>query len=143
MTSLIGSINASTSALNVFGTKMAVTSHNLANISTEDFAPQRAVNADVSGMRGVRLDAVLQARNELFGDQTKPVDAVSIGRSHLAEENGSTGKNFVPQGILPLSGTDFSREMTNASIASHAFEANTIALRMADEMLGTVLNTKA
>lgn len=143
MTSLIGSINASTSALNVFGTNMAVTSHNLANISTDGFAPQRADNADLSGLQGVRLDGVLQDRNELYGNQARPVDAVSLLQNQSGGANRSTRNEFQQGMMPPSSGTDLTREITNMGIACHAFEANTIALRTADEMLGTVLNTKA
>lgn len=46
--------------MNTHSWGMAVASHNVANVSTAGFEPQRAVYATGPAGQGVRLDAVLQ-----------------------------------------------------------------------------------
>ena len=60
MSGINTSMQLGASAMNTHSWGMAVSAHNVANVSTPGFEPQRAVYATGPEGQGVRLDAVLQ-----------------------------------------------------------------------------------
>jgi len=60
MMSTSSSMQLGASAMNAYSWGMAVTAHNVANVNTAGFEPQRAVYANNSHNQGVSFDAVLK-----------------------------------------------------------------------------------
>lgn len=114
---------------------MAVSAHNVANVSTDGFTPQRALFATGPGGRGVTLDTVL--REPPLGGAVSAQDrpgAVSGGDAHVA--------GLPPEALRP-SGTELAKEMPRMIVTQRTYEANAQTVRTADDMLGTLLNIKA
>lgn len=125
MSGISDSMYTGASALYAHSWGMAVTAHNVANVNTAGFTPQRAVYADVSGSRGVQLDAVL--------------------RDDAARRFGSAVNRdpAMPPEFVNPSGTDLAREMTQMISTQRTYEANARTVRTADAMLGILLDIKA
>jgi flagellar basal-body rod protein FlgC len=127
-------INASPSAqaLSAFSTSLNVTAHNVANVSTEGFQPQRVELADGPGGQGVQVAAVTTAQ----GSDVVP--------AHMGEAPAEgAGLVSAPQGGLSASavgGVDIVREMLGLMTTSRAFEANAAMVRATEETTGHVLN---
>lgn len=119
MNGINDSLKLSANALGVFVTGMQVSAHNVANVSTDNFTPQRALYATGPAGRGVELDAVLPAARDL---------AAGVGNTEGIKE---------PTLMLP-SGTDVAREIAHMIETRNAFEANAIAIRAADELTGII-----
>lgn len=118
-------------ALRAHSTGMQVTAHNIANVSTAGFDPQRALLATGPNGVGVELDAVLREKNPLkVGPQSPP-------------DMGDMAANGMPPEFVAPSGTELAKEFPHMISTQHAFEANTKVVRAADEMLGSLLNIKA
>lgn len=113
---------------------MAVSAHNVANVSTDGFTPQRALFATGPGGRGVTLDTVL--REPPLGGAVSAQDrpGAAGGASHMAG---------LPPEVARPSGTELAREMPRMIVTQRTYEANAQTVRTADEMLGTLLNMKA
>lgn len=125
--SIGSSMQIGASALGVHAWGMNISAHNVANVNTDAFEPQRVHYADAPENRGVLLNAVSQ------GD-----GIASLG----AQENVSAMLPSASLTALP-SGTDLAREMTSMIGTQRAYEANTVAVRTADDMLGAVLDIRA
>lgn len=108
-------------SLGVHSVGMQVTAHNVANVSTDSFSPQRAVYATGAGGNGVVLDTVYS------------VDAAAI--QGLPRD--------VSVAAYPFSGTELSREMPQMIMTQRGFQANAATVRTADEMLGTIVDMVA
>ncbi len=126
MSGITGSMHIGASAMDAHSWGMAVTAHNVANVNTAGFTPQRAVYATGPGGRGVRLDAVLQ-------------DAGAAGRLDAAT---NSDPSMPPEFVNP-SGTDLGREMTQMISTQRTYEANAQTVRTGDAMLGVLLDLKA
>lgn len=127
-------INAASSeqALSAFSTSLNVTAHNVANVSTEGFQPQRVELADGPGGQGVQVAAVTTAH----GSDIAPV------RMGEAQADGA-GMVNAPQGgftASSVSGVDIVHEMVGLMTTSRAFEANAVMVRAAEETTGHVLD---
>ncbi|MGE4264602.1 MAG: flagellar basal body rod C-terminal domain-containing protein [Desulfovibrio sp.] len=127
-------INASPSAqaLSAFGTSLNATAHNVANVSTEGYQPQRVELADGPGGQGVQVAAVTTAQ----GSDAVPARVGEAPAEGAGLVNG-------PQGGLTASsvgGVDIVREMLGLMTTSRAFEANTVMVRAAEETTGHVLD---
>ena len=113
---------------------MAVSAHNVANVSTDGFTPQRALFATGPGGRGVTLDTVL--REPPLGG------AVSAPDRPGASGGVSAAAGLPPEAMRP-SGTELAKEMPRMIITQRTYESNAQTVRTADDMLGTLLNIKA
>ena len=113
---------------------MAVSAHNVANVSTDGFTPQRALFATGPGGRGVTLDTVL--REPPLGG------AVSAPDRRGASGDVSAAAGLPPEAMRP-SGTELAKEMPRMIITQRTYESNAQTVRTADDMLGTLLNIKA
>jgi len=127
-------INASSSAqaLSAFSSSLNVTAHNVANVSTEGYQPQRAELADGPGGQGVQVAAVTTAQ----GSDVVPARLGDTPSEGAGLVNG-------PQGGLTASsvgGVDIVREMVGLMTTSRAFEANAVMVRAAEETTGHVLD---
>lgn len=115
---------------------MAVTAHNMANVSTDGFTPQRALFATGPGGRGVTLDTVI--REPGLGGP-----AAGYGPDGVAATLQDQNVAGLPPEALRPSGTELAREMPHMIVTQRTYEANAVTVRTADEMLGTLLNIKA
>lgn len=110
-------------SLNVHAIGMQVTSHNIANVSTDGFKPQVATYATGSHGIGVELESVRK--------QDTP-----LGRRPVTEDTLTGGKFAGTR----ASGTELAREIPQMIATQRGFEANAATIRAADEMTGTLLN---
>lgn len=118
----VSSLDISASALRAFGVGMMTTANAIANVNTDGFLPQRTVYGEMRG-GGVRVESVRQEGGQPGRIQT------------AAERRATTGR--VP------SATELTREIPGMMTTQRAFEANAVAVRTADEMMGTLLDIKA
>lgn len=127
MSSISAGMNIAASAMDAHSWGMAVTAHNVANVNTAGFEPQRAAYATGPQGRGVRLDAVFQGSG-LAGAAGGPARGAASG--------------LLPEAAQP-SATDPAREMTQMISTQRTYEANAQVVRSGDAMLGTLLDMKA
>lgn len=118
--------------MNAFSSGMAVTAHNVANVSTSGFVPSRAVYSDNADNQGVSFEAALR----------------DTGASATRDTWAASNAVYDVTSSLPLeasapSGTDISNEITQMISTQHAYEANAQVVRAGDSMLGTLLDIKA
>ena len=133
MSSISTSMQLGASAMNTHSWGMAVTAHNVANVSTAGFEPQRAVYATGPAGQGVRLDAVLQGNGA----------PNAVGTPYSAAQAVYDVTSGLPLEAANPSGTDLGREMVSMITNQHAYKANAAVVRTGDAMLGTLLDIKA
>jgi len=121
---IASSMHLAAGSLATHSVGMQVSAHNVANISTDGFMPQRATYATGSNGMGVELESVRKLNQPLRG-----LDAASV--------SGDAG---FADSALPASSTDIAKEMPHMILTERGFQANAAAIRTADEMLGTLLN---
>lgn len=115
------SLDIASRALATHSVSAQVAAHNIANISTTGFLPQRATFATGSNGTGVELESVRK--------QDLP-----LGRRSPGED----GNGFLA--ATNASGTNLAEEMPRLIATQRGFEANAATIRAADEMLGSLLN---
>jgi flagellar basal-body rod protein FlgC len=134
----IGGINTSlylgADAMQTHTIGMQVCAHDVANISTANFLPQREIYATGPSGMGVDLDAVIRDPMPLGGK-------IGTHRAVISNEN-SNSPGFPPEVAHP-SGTDLAREMPHMISTQRAFQANAKTVMAADDLLGTLLNISA
>ena len=121
----LGSIAGS--ALNAFGVDMMVRANNIANVNTPGFHAQ-----DVSLMTGTDGQGVMVGSittNSIPGPYMPGLISIS-DEGHLAP------------GFVEGSNTNIATEFVHMMGTQNAYEANTVVVRAADEMLGTLLDMK-
>ena len=133
MSSIINALHIGSSAMNVHSWGMAVSAHNVANVNTAGFNPERALYATGPQGQGVQLNAIQQFSREQ--NQFGPV----IGPSTILQNY--TGN--LPAEFVHSSGTDLAREMVNMIGTQRGYEANAKVVQSSDNMLGYLLDTKA
>lgn len=121
------------SALDAFGTSMAVTANNVANMNTDEFRASdvrlQTGSADQSGQeQGVQVAEIRQSTTE------GPL------RMDLRREVHEDGSVSVEQGLVEGSNTDVAKEMVNMITDQRAFEANAAVVRARDEMTGILVD---
>lgn len=110
-------------ALNVFSVDVQIAAHNIANVSTTDFKPQRAHLATGSNGNGVVLQNVLP--------QPDRGNFSSI----------SNKENSIPADMANKSGgTELATEFTHLIADQHAFAANAKVIGAEEEMMTALLN---
>lgn len=136
--SISSSMDIGASALSAFGVGMQTMTHNVANVNTAGFNPQRAEYSDIAGNRGTRLDTVFQ------GDGIAGQDGTRTSYEELRRRARDMGaaEGAPLEGVFP-SGTSLEREMTDLVSMPHAYEANAQVVRTADDMLGVILDMTA
>ena len=117
---MISGVAASLSALQAYGTRMASTGNNIANMNTEGFKKGRVLLSDQQP-QGVRV------RNE----------KVNTPGPQVMEETPN-GAEMIEQ-----SNVDLSEELPEMMLNQHAFSANLKTLQAADEMTRSLLDIKA
>ena len=116
-TTMIGSLGMSVAALKAHGTKMQVTSKNIANINTEQFKKGRATLTQGSG-------GMVQAR----------VDRIDTpGHTVLQADEGSVKEK-------ELSNVELTEEISNIIVTQNGYGANLKAIKTQDEMLGAAID---
>lgn len=165
MSSIGSSMYLGASAMNAFGTGMAVTAHNTANVNTAGFTPQRVTYADGPNGQGVRVEAVFQGSaparpgtnpaDRTYGSGGLPAEAINglaapataspqellnAGASASAVYGATSG---MPPEFINPSGTDLGREMVQMLTVQRAYEANAQTVRTGDAMSGILLDMKA
>ena len=113
---------------------MAVSAHNVANVSTDGFTPQRALFATGPGGQGVTLDTVIREPG---------LGGLAAGYGPDGATTAAQDVSGLPPGVPRPSGTELAREMPHMIVTQRTYEANAATVRTADEMLGTLLNMKA
>ncbi|MBI9088468.1 MAG: hypothetical protein JEZ12_04580 [Desulfobacterium sp.] len=114
------SVNSSASALQAFGTKVAVSANNVANVYSEDFNKSRAL--------------ITEGEN----------DSVKVDISKVNTEGPIVTETFNNETVTrELSNTDIAEEFTQQIITQYGFEANTKTIGTQDDMLGTIIDLVA
>ncbi len=121
------SLAASLSALDAYALSQQVTANNLANMNTEEFRASRVTLEDVANQGGVAVQEVRETSD------APPL----VPSQRLLEVQGQVVQE---QACVEGSNTDVAREMVNLMVNQRAFEANAAAVRVQDEMVGTVLD---
>jgi flagellar basal-body rod protein FlgC len=109
---MLKAVNSTTSALRAYTEVINTVAHNVANINTEGYNPQRVRLSETAG-GGVK------ARAESVRNPTEVREDIYL----------SSGSNV-----------DYARERSEEIISLRAFQANASVFRTADEMLGTLIN---
>jgi flagellar basal-body rod protein FlgC len=112
---------------------LAVTAHNVANVSTAGFQPGRAAYATGPAGFGARLSAVVPAADAARPEAANGASAVSPAQAVYD----------VTTIVGAPSGTDLGTASVEMIATQHAYEANAQVVRTADAMLGTLLDMKA
>lgn len=116
---MISAIHTALSGLTAFVKQLNVSAHNLANVNTDGF--KRSETSFVEAPNGGVLP-VIQKDNS--------PGATVLKNSH--------------QGLVPIeiSNVDIGTELINQMIAQRGFEANLQTMKTADDMLGSILDTR-
>jgi flagellar hook protein FlgE len=116
---MLGAMYPAFTGMAAFATQIAVTAHNLANISTEEFKKSRTqlVSLETGGVLPVvRKDD-------------------SAGPTVLSDRGHGVS-------MVELSNVDLGEEAVNLIMGQRGFEANLRTLNTVDQMLGTILDIK-
>ena len=122
---LTSAFNYGSDALRVFSVAMQVESHNIANISTRNFIPQKELLTTGANGRGVQLQAVLR---------DAPNHGFSSGFSEEIKRTQNTGSP---------SGTELAIEIPRLISTSSSIEANAKTITTIDEMYEYIVDMKA
>lgn len=118
-------------ALNAFGTSVAVTANNLANVNTDEFKASRTNLETGPDGEGVRVSSI-----------TEDASAGPVKEELVTVENAETGQVETERQLVEGSNTDVSVEMVNLIVDENAYGANAEVIRTEDEMTETVLDMK-
>ncbi|MBZ2172521.1 flagellar basal body rod protein FlgC [Nitratidesulfovibrio sp. SRB-5] len=124
------------SALDAFGTSMAVTANNVANMNTDEFRASdvrlqtgpASQNGQDGQERGVQVAEIRQSTTE------GPL------RMDLRRVVHADGSVTVETGAIEGSNTDVANEMVSMLTDQRAFEANAAVVRARDEMTGILVD---
>ena len=116
---MIGAIQSALSGLTAFSTQVAVTAHNVANVTTDGFK---------------------KSRTELIAVESGGVRS-AIQKDETAGPTILNDTGYGPA-QLELSNVDLAEETVNRIIGQRGFEANIQTVKTADEMLGTILDIR-
>jgi len=116
---MIGAIQSALSGLTAFSTQVAVTADNVANVTTDGFK---------------------KSRTELIAVESGGVRS-AIQKDETAGPTILNNTGYGPA-QLELSNVDLAEETINQIIGQRGFEATIQTIKIADEMLGTILDIK-
>ena len=117
---MIPAMQSALSGLSAYSAKISANANNIANASTEGFKKSRVILSTAEA-QGVNV-------------QTERVESPGP----MIYEQTSTGVKVVEQ-----SNVDIVEELPDMSLNSQLYKANLKTLQVADEMLGTLLKSKA
>lgn len=120
-------IDASLSGMQAQAMGTQVTANNIANSQTDEFQPSRAVYEERPDYGGVQVSAV----------QVTSAQGAPVQDYRPVEVNGVMEQ---PMGTVNSSGTDLATEMVDLMQGQRAYEANAVAARTQDEMMGNMIN---
>ena len=116
---MIGAIQSALSGLTGFSTQVAVTAHNMANVTTDGFK---------------------KSRTELIAVESGGVRSV-IQKDETAGPTILNNTGYGPA-QLELSNVDLGEEAISLIISQRGYEANLQTIKTADDMLGSLLDIK-
>jgi flagellar basal-body rod protein FlgC len=137
----------SVSALDAFSTGMQATAHNIANINTEGFQPQAVYYSSLPPYMGVQVGDITGPGQELL--PVRPPEPERVTAPALEQQIGVLPPppdhltSFMPPEWLNPSQTSLEMEMVNMIMVQRAYEANTVPVRVWDDMTGTLVNISA
>ena len=117
---MIPAIQSALSGLSAYSAKISSNANNIANANTEGFKKSRVI-LSTAEPQGVQV-------------QTERVDTPGP----MTYEQTSKGMGLVEQ-----SNVDIAQELPEMSVNAQFYKANLKTLQVADEMLGSLLKTKA
>ncbi|MBR7777426.1 flagellar basal body protein [Undibacterium rugosum] len=112
---ITNALNSGLSGMRAAQTALDVSSHNIANMNTQGFKPQQ----------------IIQSENGTGGVST----AIRASATESAETANTSE--------IAASGTDAATEVVNSLRFRATFDLNAKMVKTADELLGTLVNTKA
>ncbi len=115
------SVDSTLSAFRAFGTKMGVTTHNVANVETEEFKKSRAVLEE-----GTRSDVQVD------------INRIDTPGSHIM--------TYASDGTMretEMSNVDVGEELVESILTQRGYEANVSTIKTLDEVLGTIIDMKS
>lgn len=115
-------------AFQSFGLRQQVSAHNLANVNTRGFEPDRVVLEEAPEQQGVRPQAV------------KPAQSRAL--EHAREMQEDEAARVQEQALRP-SNTDLISELVVMQQNEAAYAASAAATRTQSDMLGHVMDMKA
>jgi len=116
---MMSAIDTALSGMAAFGKKIEVTAHNVANVNTDGFKKSRTEFVEI------KTGGVLPVVQK--DDSAGPAVLKDTGYGAAQVE---------------LSNVDLGEEAVSQIIAQRGFEANLRTLKTADDMLGSILDTK-
>ena len=114
---MIGSVNNNISALAALNQRMGVTANNIANVNTADFKKSRAV--------------FLEGGNGDVKVSVNQVDTPGLPNPDAKDD---------PSLPAELSNVDLTEEIPRMIPTQRSYDANLIAIKTQDEMIGTVVD---
>lgn len=117
---------AGLSGLQVHSTVQQVAAHNIANVNTAGFVPQRAVLTESEGQ--AQLQAIITEHGSAGSARVTP--------------NGADAAPFAAEGQI-AAGTDIARSFVDMISSQHAFSASAKLISTQDQMLGTLFDLMA
>ena len=114
---MINSLGSNVAALKAFGTKMRVTSNNIANVNSIEFKKSRAL--------------LKEGPNGNVEADVERID--TPGQLVLTVEDGQVTEK-------ELSNVDLSEEIPQMMVTQHGYEANLKAIKTQDEMVGSAID---
>lgn len=131
MVTLTGAVYSAASAMNAFGTGMAATAHNVANVNTPEFHPQQVYYQTGPQGQGVEVGGVTQGPYL----PVPPQPESAYPAAPLAD-------GLLPPEALAPSQTELASEFTSMISAQRAYEANAATIRTWDVMQGVIVDMK-
>lgn len=136
---ITSSMHIASGSLDVHSIGMQVSAHNVANISTDGFAPQRVTYATGSAGMGVELESV----RKLDASGIAGLPAGNTENLDVQDKVDLSGRASIYLDILPQSGTELAKELPRILLTERGFQANAATVRAADDMLGSLINSIA
>lgn len=119
--------DANLQAMQALETAMQATANNLANVNTEEFNAQRVTLETGPEGLGVAVGDVVEISSQ--GPLIQTQDLSNAGEQIVLSQTTVEGSN-----------TDLVREVADLVSTEHAYAANAVVIRTADDMQGALLD---
>lgn len=127
---MIDAVSTAQSALSAMSTAMAVSANNVANVNTDGYKAKDARLETGPQGQGVRVADVVPDGS---AGGYRPVAVSGLNEAGVYEPSVA---------MVETSNVDLARETVDMIETSRAFEANVVAVRTQDDMLGTLLDLR-
>lgn len=141
ISAITSSMHLAAGSMDVHSIGMQVSAHNVANVSTEGFAPQRA--AYVTGPVGMGVELESVRKQDASGAAGLPPQNDEQDDLNVRDRVDLSSEASMYSGFLPQSGTEIAKEMPQMILTERGFQANAATIRAADDMLGSLINSVA